>query len=95
VGEEHREVALADREGAAELLFGQRAKDEPDHARRYGNVQDAHAEADDADDPQGHEVDHVVVERVGAQRREDQDAGVEPLPGDLEQPHPHPGHRAG
>src|SRR3546814_20664819 len=38
-------------------------------------------------------VDHGVVERVGAQGREDQDAGIEQRPRNRQNPHPDAGHR--
>ena len=92
VGEEHRQVALADRQRAAELLLGQRPQDQADHAGRHRHVEHAHAEAQDADDPQDDQVDHVVVQRVGAHGREHEDAGIEPGPGDVQQLHPDAGH---
>ena len=49
-GEEHRDVAFADRDGAAELLLRQRPEDQTQHRRHERNVVDAHRAADRADD---------------------------------------------
>src|SRR3546814_1307909 len=79
-GEEHRCVALADGERAAELLLRQGAEDQADHRGRHRDGIEPHHEAEGADDIEQDEVDHGVVGRVGAQGREDQDAGIEQRP---------------
>src|SRR5690606_41713060 len=55
-GEEHRVVALADREGAAELLLGQGPQDHADDGGRHGEAEAAHQEADEADRVEGDQV---------------------------------------
>ena len=64
-------------ERAAELRFGERAEDQADHRRRDREAPAPHREAEQAEDVQRQQVDHRLVQAVGAQRREDQDAGVE------------------
>ena len=88
VGEEHGPVALADRQRAAELRLGERPEDQTDDAGRHGHAQHAHAEADHADQVEQDQVDDVVVQRVGAERREHQDAGIELRPRDGQHLHP-------
>ena len=78
VREEHRQGHPGLIESARRnCCFGKRAQDQADDARGDGHIQHPHAETEKADDLEDDEVGDVVVERVGAQRREHQDARVQ------------------
>ena len=87
-GQKHREIALADRDGAAELLFRQRPENEPDDRGRNRDVGAAHGVAQRAGDIENTEVEHRTVQAVDAEAREHEDAAVEPGLRDREQAHP-------
>ena len=75
--EEHAPAALADRQRVAHLRFGQRPEDHADDHRRGREVEAPHQHAEQADAVQQDQVERALAHAVDADRREDQDAGVE------------------
>ena len=87
------DLAVAELEGPPQLLLGPGAEDDGDDRRHHREAVAAHGEAEQADDEQDHQVDGAGVDRVGAERGEEQDAGVQVGPRGAQQPGPERGQR--
>ena len=86
--EEHRHIALADRQRATELRLRQRSEDQADHGRRDREAPAPHHEAEQAEDIERRQIDDRLMQAVGAERGEHQDARVQQRPRDHQHLHP-------
>ena len=88
MGEEHAHIALADGEGAAKLLLGKWTQDQSDDRRRNRIAKSPHQESDDTDQIEHQQIEGRIVERVDAERGEDENARIEQRPRDRQKPDP-------
>src|SRR6185369_1346490 len=91
--DEDQRVAARDQHGAAEVLLEARPQYETEQDRRRVEVEQQQDVADDADDHDFADLEHVVVGAVDADADEEQRARIEVLVRNGEQLHPQPDHR--
>src|SRR5215217_3058322 len=82
---EPADLAVRQLEGPAQLQLGPGAEDDGDDGRQHRQAVAAHGEAEQANDQQDDQVNGAGVDRVGADRGEEQDAGVQVRPRGLQQ----------
>src|SRR5687767_15338852 len=93
MGDEDREIPLADRQRTPELLFRQRPQNKPDDARRYRNIEIAHEETDNSQEQEKVKVEGGIVEAVNAERGEQENAAIQQGRRNGEKTHPYSHHR--
>ena len=86
--EQPADVAVGQVESLAHLHLHERPEDDAEDQRQHRDAEPPDREADPAEDQQQGEVERVLVDAVGTQRGEEDDAGVELRPRDLQQPRP-------